>query len=80
MRAFPITPSEARRLKACELSLQRLTSDLSSTRFISSGSVVRRLMPLRQAGLPLPGRPTPSCTAPTGSGAESSVARRSPAA
>jgi hypothetical protein len=50
MRAFPMTPSEARRLKACELSLQRLTSDLSSTGFISSGSVVRRFMPCGKLG------------------------------
>jgi len=45
-----MTPLEARRLKACELSLQRLTSDLSSTGFISSGSVVRRFMPCGKPG------------------------------
>ena len=45
-----MTPSEARRLKACELSLQRLTSDLSNTGFISSGSVVRRFMPCGKLG------------------------------
>jgi hypothetical protein len=45
MRGSPMTPSEVRRLRACELSLQRLTWDLSDTGFISSGSVVRRFMP-----------------------------------
>jgi len=45
-----MTPSEARRLKACELRLQRLTSDLSNTGFISSGSVVRRFMPCGKLG------------------------------
>jgi hypothetical protein len=45
-----MTPSEARRLKACEVRLQRLTSDLSKTGFISSGSVVRRFMACGKLG------------------------------
>ena len=45
-----MTPSEVRRQRACKLSLQRLTWDLSNTGFISSCSVVRRFMPYGKLG------------------------------
>jgi hypothetical protein len=45
-----MTPAEARRLRAHQVKLQRLASELASTGFISSGSVVRRFMPCGKPG------------------------------
>jgi hypothetical protein len=53
-----MTPSEVRRLRACELSLRRLTWDLSNTGFISSCSVVRRFMPYGKLGCRCQANPT----------------------
>ena len=45
-----MTPAEARRLRAHQAKLQQLASELASTGFISSGSVVRRFMPCGKPG------------------------------
>lgn len=45
-----MTPVEARRLRAHEARLQQLASQLASTGFISSGSVVQRFMPCGKPG------------------------------
>ncbi len=45
-----MTPAEARRLHAHEARLQQLASQLASSGFISSGSVVRRFMPCGKPG------------------------------
>jgi hypothetical protein len=45
-----MTPAQARRLRAHEARLQQLASQLASSGFISSGSVVQRFMPCGKPG------------------------------